>query len=641
MPLAKLPQSVQVVTSALLDERRPVTLTDALFNVSGVADSGARRAFDNVVIRGFTSSANVFLDGLRVERGNFNVQQELLGLERIEVLKGPASVLFGQGALGGLISQVSKRPQAEPARMLQLGVGAFDFYEAAVDVGGGLGDADRARYRVNAVVRDQGDVVDFNDKRRLNVAPTLAWSIGDGTTLSLIANYTSDRHEAAYAGIPAVGTVLPNVNGTLRRELYIGEPGFDGVDLDRLQLGYELEHRLNTAWKVFQNLRFSDSDVTSTATFAGALQANQRLLNRANAVFAQTEEAWVIDTRLAGTHATGIAKHNLVAGVDVTFQTIDQTFDFGAMPALDIFAPVYGAPAPNRMRFLNFERDDTLTGFYLQDIVEVGRVSLLAGGRWDRNRTEEGNRNNGLTTKQTDEELTGRFGAIVEIADGLSAYVSYAESFLPNFGAAVDGSRFEPETGTQYEAGLKSDALDGRLRSTFAIYELTRENAIISNLSNPGFSIAIGEQRSRGAELDVGMRITRAWGVSSAPSYTDAEITRDVPTQQGHRPVNVPMWLGNIWSTYEWNLGNDRSVTVGAGGRYVGQREGTLPNTYRLPSYVSVDAAVIYRTGRFSAQLNLYNLLDDDIYASASPTGQRSVMVGDPRNVRATVRWSF
>jgi len=641
VPLAKLPQAVQVVTSGLLEERRPVTLSDALYNVSGVADFGARRGFDNLLIRGFNSAFNVYLDGLRVERGNQNVQQELFGLDRVEVLKGPASVLFGQGALGGIVSQVSKRPQAASTQTLSVGVGAFEFYEAGLDVGGSIDAASSVKYRLNLLVRDQGDAIDFNDKRRFYVAPALTWELTPNTRLTLLANVTRDRHDAAYCGLPAVGTVLPNVNGALRRELYIGDPGLDGVAIDRIQLGYELEHRFNSNWKLTQNLRFTDSDVESIATFAGALQANQRTLNRSNARFAQTEKAWMIDTRVAGVFGMSDLKHNDLAGVDLTFQNVDQIIDFGAMPALDLFNPVYGAAVPARTRFLNFERDDTLVGLYVQDHMELGRFGLLVGGRWDSNVTDENNRNTSRLTSQTDKKLTGRVGLIYEFTPGFSAYASFAQSYNPNFGADATGARFKPETGAQHEAGLKSDAFGGRLRSTLAVYELTRQNAIISNLSTPGFSVAIGEQRSRGVEFDIGARLTRAWGLTAATSYTDVKITRDVPAQLGNRPVSVPKNQTSLWSTYEFSRGDKRTLTAGLGGRYVGRREGTLPNTYRLPSYVSLDAALIYRSDRLSAQINLYNLLDEDIYTSASPTGQRSVMVGDPLNARASVTWRF
>ncbi len=639
VPILEVPQSIAVVGESLIAERNLTTLSDTLYNVSGVSDVGARRGFDNIVIRGFTASSSVYLDGLRVERGNWNVAQEPFALERVEVLKGPGSVLFGQGSLGGIVNQVSKTPAATPALRLALSAGRFGSRSAALDATGALNDSARITGRVTLLYRDQEDSIDFTQQQRLHLSPTLQWA-NDSTRFTLRGNVTRDRHDGSYVGLPPEGTFMENPNGRLPRSLYIGEPDHDRVDADRYQIGYQLEHTLGPVWRLRHNLRHTDSDVLSNATFASALADDQRMLTRGSASFAQVDESTVMDTHFEAGFEGGRVSHTLLLGVDLMAQRVDSTFDFGSFPALDLFEPEYGgAPGPF-FPILDFRRGDDLHAVYAQNLIRIGdRTSLLMGLRYDVSQARNLNRLNDSARTQRDRDLTTRVGVSHELTPGLALFAGYAEAFNPNFGLDPDGRPFEAETGTQYEAGIKTDLADGRVRTTFAAYELTRDNVLVPFPGFPGVSIQTGRQRSRGLESDVAVSFADRWNLTAAYAYTDVSIVRDANAALiGSRPVSVPRHQLSAWLSHDISTGRGL-LRLGFGGRHVTRREGALPNSYRLPDYQLLDAALIYRQSRWEMQLNIDNLTNKRYVASASPTGTRTVLLGEPLTTTATIRY--
>lgn len=642
-PVIEVPQSIAVITEELIRDRRPVTLTEALYNVSGVADSGSRRGFDNFTIRGFPAATSAYLDGLRIERGNYNVAQELYGLERVEVLKGPGSVLFGQGSLGGIVNLVSKRPGTTPVFDLDVMGGSFGTWEGAIDVGGALNADGSVTARLNGVYRELGDSIDYNDKQRIYVSPALGLKSG-GTSVTLLANYTRDRHDGSYVGIPVLGTVQTNPNGRIDRSLYIGEPGNDGLWVDRFQIGYQLEQKLGSNWRLRQNTRYSTTDVVSRATFSQGLAAGQsRRINRGTAIFELDDQSTTIDTNIEGKFTTGPIEHTLLFGADLLFQSIDSKFTFGSFPQLDVFAPVYGGVRGPTFPVENYVRDDKLYGFYAQDQLKIGeRLTILIGGRYDIAKTDSLNRLNNVRREQKDKDFTWRAGAVYQVVPGLGLFASYSEAFNPNFGLSQQGVPFDAETGKQYEGGIKADLADGRIRGTLAVYELTRDNVIVAFPNLPGVQVQTGQQRSRGVEADIAVKVSDRLNVTGAYAHTDVKVMKDEnPALLGDRPLYVPRNQASLWANYEIPIAADQRLTIGAGGRYVGERQGTLPNSYMLPGYTIFDAAISYRMARWRFQVNAYNLLDKNYIDSSSPTGIASVLVGEPLTVRARIGYSF
>lgn len=639
IPLLEIPQSIATVSEALIQERRPASLNEALFNVSGVADSGSRRGFDNLIIRGVGGSFSIYLDGLRVERGNFNVPQETFGLERIEVLKGPGSVLYGQGSLGGIINQVSRLASPERTAEAEIMVGSFGTTQVGIDFGGAVSDTVSAR--LVGLYRDLQESVDFNGRERTYLAPSLTWA-GGATRLTLIGNYTRDRNEGAYVGVPVEGTILPNPNGRIDRRRYIGEPSSDTVEADRYQIGYQLEHEFGNGWTARQTLRFADTDVLSRATFSSGLQADLRTLNRSSAIFALSDQSTAIDSNLQYTHSGARFENTFLIGADLLFQSVDSTFNFTSFPPIDIYAPVYGGPRGPLFAIQSYTEENTLYGLYLQNQLKLGdKLTVLVGARFDGAEIDNTNRLTSTRRSQKDEDVTFRIGVTYELAKDVAVYASYSEAFNPNFGLNAFGDPFEPETGTQYEAGLKTDFADGRIRTTLAAFQLVRDNVLVAFPQFPGTQVQTGQQRSQGFEFDGAIDLTDNWRLTTAYAYTDVEVRRDTnPALIGDSPINAPAHQASLWTSYDIPLRRG-VLTLSGGGRFVGEREGTLPNSYTLPNYTIADAAVAYRQANWRLQANIYNLFDEDYILSASPTGQRSVLPGEPLTARLTLGISF
>jgi len=639
-PILTLPQAVQVVTAEQLRDRRPVKLTDALGHVSGVTDGGSRRAFDFVSLRGFDASADVFLDGLRVERGQANLAQEVLGLEQVDVVKGPSAMLFGQGALGGVINQVSRRPIRSRVSTVDVTSGAFGFYQAHADLNGAVSTTTAAR--LTAIVRSEGDFVDRVGKSRVYVAPAFHWTPSARTDVTFLGGLTRDRGEGSYVGLPAEGTVLPNANGSIPRARNIREPDWDQLDVDRAQAGYLLSHRLADSLVLRQNLRYTDSDVLSQLTVALALFPDERTLLRGLGRFALRDRSLAVDTHLEAKGRTGAIEHVLLSGVDLFGQRIRQSFAFGLHAPLDLFAPEYGLPiAPLFPAGQDFSRRDTLVGLYVQDQMNLHpRVSVVAGGRFDRGATTNDDRVGSSRQSQPSSSAVPRLGGTVLLTPRVSAYMSFARSFNPTFGTTFDGALFRPERGRLYETGLKTDLADGRLTSTAALYTIARTNVLATDPdpNHAGFQIQTGKQRSRGLEIDVSSRLGRQLTIQLSYALTDARITEDTDAA-GSRPQNIPMHQFGASGRYavpRW-----RGLLAGGGIRVVGDREGTIPNTYRLPGYVVLDAFTSYRRGRLLLQANAGNLLDADYAASAATIGGIGVLMGERRTIRGTVGVTF
>ncbi len=637
--LIDLPQSVQVITQQLIDDRRPVTLTEALYNASGVSDGGSRRAtFDFPLVRGFDASSDVFLDGLRVERGATNFSYELLGLERVEILKGPSSVLFGQGALGGAINEISRRPARDRSALIEATYGAYDFVQARLDARGALDE--RFSAGIAAVYRSSDDFVDQMDKRRAFVAPTLRWDITPETNLTLLGAYTDDESDGSYVGLPAQGTILPNVNGRLRRKLNIREPSFDRLSIERGQIGYAFEHEFSEGLRLRQNFRFSDADVLSNLTIALFLDPDERTLNRGAGAFRNRDRSIALDTNLEAKLDASILSHTLVVGLDYLNQDVDQSFAFGFQSPIDLYAPAYGIPVgPLFPADPDFARQDKLLGIYAQDQIAIGeRFDLVVGLRYDTVNTEVRDHVGSTTTDQDDDVFIPRVGAVFKVTPELAAYANYARSFNPNFGVSFAGGTFDPEEGESFEVGLKSALLDGRINATVALYEIERTNVLASDPDplHAGFSIATGKQRSRGIDADFAVHPTDEWNLGLAYAYTDVEITRDTDFA-GSRPINVPDHQLNLYAHHDFANG----FGAGMGVRYVGKREGTLPNSYRLPAYATVDATLSYELRGVRLQLNLYNLLDKKYFPSSASIGGIGVLVGEPFLARLSLGYAF
>ncbi|MCP9928792.1 TonB-dependent siderophore receptor [Cyanobium sp. CH-040] len=640
-PLRNLPFSVQVVPQRLLQDRDVQGLNEALRTVVGVIpDNSSQSAFQSFTIRGF-SGRDILRNGLRDDT-NITTRSPIPNIERIEVLQGPAGALFGQGSPGGTVNIITKKPLATPHYIVEGTIGNFETYEGSIDFTGPIDRDGNLLYRFIAGARTSDTFIDFFDTRSYLIAPSISWQISPNTRLTVEGEY-SVAESPNDRGLPAAGTVLPNVNGRLPRSRFIGEPDdkLDKNNRDNLRLGYILDHQFNSDWKFQNSFRVSFLNSPQNSLFPTNLLDDQRTLERG--LFStsdQSQDNWAIDTNVVGRFKTGSVGHRVLLGLDYNRDFYSASSREFTLDPIDIFDPVYGQ---TRRRLVeSFPKDTFLTeniGVYLQDQIDLlPQLKLLIGGRvdWARQRFEFGD---GSNESQEDVAFSPRLGVVYQPSDVHAFYASYSRSFLQNVGSTFDDSTFEPERGTQYEVGVKSDWIKGRLSTTLALYEITRSNVLTEDPLNPNFSVQTGEQRSRGVELTATGTILPGWNIVAGYAYTDAEVSDDNTIRVGNQLNNVPENAASLWTTYEIQEGSLQGLGFGLGLFYVGERQGDLENSFQLPGYTRTDISLFYKREQFRIGLNIENIFDTRYFESSQ--SDLRVSYGAPLTVRATVSWKF
>ncbi|MCU0534285.1 MAG: TonB-dependent receptor, partial [Hydrococcus sp. Prado102] len=632
-PIRDIPQSIQVIPKQVLEDQGIFELTDALRNVSGVVqEGGSGGTADQLNIRGFFNDA-IFRDGFR--DGNSNLR-ETANIEQIEVLKGPASILFGNAQPGGIINLVSKKPLSEFYAAIDLSIGDFSLYRPAIDVSGPLNRDRTLLYRLNLVYENAGSFRDFVNSERFFVEPVLAWKISNSTDLSINFSYLRDRRTFD-RGIPAFGRGVADI--PINR--FLGQPG-DFLEFEEIRLGYQLEHRFNenlTLRNRFQYLRYDEENANiepefldeTTGDFFGRFVARENF-----------NEIYSLQTDLLGKFSTGSIEHQVLFGVDFR-RDFSTGFFRGSEendpknPIINIFNPVYGTatrPDVAELNEIRFDSTSTIDSFgiFLQNqIAFLDNLKLLIGGRFDTVNQDTQDRVLDESLNQYDEAFSPRIGIVYQPIEPISLYASFSRSFAPNFAQSVDGSILEPERGTQYEVGIKTDFND-RLSATLAFYQLTKTNIATVDPDNPDFSIPIGEQRSRGIELDISGEILPGWNVIASYAYTDAEITESNDIPVGTKPSLVPEHKASLWTTYEIQQGDLKGLGFGLGFFYFSERPGDLDNSFELPSYLRTDMAIFYKRDNWKAAVNIQNLFDVRYFESVN-YGRVTVEPGAPLRI--------
>ncbi|MBW4678263.1 MAG: TonB-dependent siderophore receptor [Desmonostoc geniculatum HA4340-LM1] len=640
-PLRDIPQTIQVVPQEVLRDQNVTRLQDATRNIAGASQFSSSITFrdQRIFVRGFDTT--VSRNGVRDQDTDEIV--DFANIERVEVLSGPASVLFGRAfGPGGVVNIVTKQPLRDPFYAVNATIGSFDFYRGAIDLSGPLNGSRTALYRLNVAYQDRNAFVDLFDESQFFIAPVISLELGDRTRLTLEGEYT-DTPGSLVEGLPIEGTVLPNPNGRIPRNRNTTE-----AELNRTltRVGYRLEHQFSDNWSIQNVFRASFFESESSGVYPAGLNPDLRTVNRvATQLSGGYSQTYGLQTYLTGEFSTGSIDHQLVLGVDLNRRDEDAgQFFLATAPPLDLFDPVYGQPRPP---LALIRETDSLTdslGFYVQDLVTLTpNLKLLLGGQFDLVRqTTENNLANTETTESS-EAFSPRVGIVYQPIEPISLYASYARSFTPVGGTDFDGNRFQPERGTQYEVGIKAD-LNDQLSATLAFYDLTFSNRLTTDTRPgvpPGFSIQVGEQRSRGFDLTLGGEILPGWSIIAGYAYTDAKVTADnsIPSPVGNRFRGVPQNSFNLWTKYEFQSGALQGFGVGLGLFYVGERAGDFGNTFELPSYLRTDAALYYQRDRFRAAINFRNLFDITYFESSFSRGR--IFYGEPFAVQGTISWEF
>ena len=648
-PIRDIPFSIQVVPQEIIRDQQVTRIEEALRNVSGITYQGSasNRAGASFTIRGFTD-APILRDGFRqYSVGTVQPPLEVSNLERIEVLKGPASILYGAIEPGGLINAVSKQPLSQPFYETELQLGSRGFVRPRFDFSGPLSADGKVLYRLNGLYQRLDSFSNFDQEdRRIFIAPTLTWKIDDRTDLGISLEYLDNNRPADF-GIPAIGNRIADIP----RDRIESERS-DAVTNQYLNVGYNLEHRISRNWKLRNAFRYSSLDYDfNVVALPLAFDEPTSTVNR---VFAQQEaknENYSLQTNVVGEFATGSINHTLLFGTDYvhTNTNVFTVLDFTPQP-LNLFNPVYGVAKPSRDALPPFGGTDGTSnrwGFYLQDQISLfENLKLLAGIRYDTIESKTVNLPGQATqpgeTTENDDAFTPRVGILYQPSKAVSLYGSYSESFTPNTANTETGQILEPQRGKGYEFGVKTEFLDGKVFATLAYFDITKQNVPVSDPNFPLASIASGEQRSRGVEFDVAGEILPGWKIIANYAYIDGKVTADTnPALVGNRLYGVPENSASLWTTYEIQRGNLQGLGLGVGFNYVGERQGDLANSYQADSYFTTDAAVFYRRNNWRFGLNFKNIGDVKYIESVSNGRSGANLFGEPFTVIGSVSVQF
>ncbi|MFC0128095.1 TonB-dependent siderophore receptor [Ralstonia solanacearum] len=643
--LMEIPFAVSSVNTELMRTVAAGRGDDLYDWVAGVARQNSFGGlWDNYAVRGFAGDGNwagtdYLLNGFSWNRGN-SVPRDTASLERMEVLKGPASALYGRGDPGGIISYTTKQPQFKSANTVSVSAGSYGTTRGTLDSTGALSPT--LAYRLNLMNEDNGSFRDTVSSKRYLVAPGFTWKAGPDT----VVHY---EMEAARQSAPLDRGVVAvnNQLGAIPAARFLGEPRDGDYEVRNLGHQFTVDHHIDADWSVNAGVAQRETDLYGRSSEALALQADGRTLwRRYRHVDFHTNDLQG-RLELAGKLQTGAVGHTLVMGADAYRFTYDQLVErstpTAAAPyAIDIFNPVYGQATPALRTVTNALERDEGQGAYVQDTLALGeRWKVIAGLRWDNYRQSIDDRQSGTTTSQQQTAFSPRLGVVYQWSPAFSVYANTAYSFRPNSGTDANGNAFDPEKGRGYEVGAKW-AGSGWL-ATVAAFNVTKRNVLSADPANDGFSRAAGEVRSRGVELEWNGELGGGFRGIANLAYVDAEVTRDTVLTPGARLVNIPRVNGSAMLMYEFAPGFAQKAGVGAGVVYVGRRAGNTANTqdgFQLPAYTTVQLnGYVQLDKHLRASVVLNNLFNRTYYVSA----YNSVWVtpGAPRSILGTLSYSF
>jgi catecholate siderophore receptor len=634
-PLRDIPQTVNVVTADVMRDQHATSMQDALKNVPGVSFSTGDGQRDQVSIRGFSAIADQFVDGFRDDALYF---RDLSNVDRVEVIKGPAAVLYGRGSSGGLINRVTRKPGLDVTDFA-LSYGMWADRRAEADVGRVFADG-AAAFRVTGAVEKANSYRSQQFLDRAAVAPSLELRIAPQTTVLLQADYLEDRRVTDF-GIPAYQGRPVDVPASR----YYGAANARDADYSQSRVysgTATINHRFNDDWSIRSATRYYNYSLDRNNTLTSSVNEVTQRLTMSHSNVYREEHGWFNQTDLIQKATIFGTKHEILYGMEVGQQNKDLVNFTKAVPGtFDLFNPVLptlprlvgGTPATS-----NLATAKTLA-FYTQDMITfTEQWKALLGVRYDNFQQDTVQRLAGQKNlSRTDNAWSPRAGLVWQPSKVQSYYVSWSRSFQPSgetFALAANNAELAPETTNNAEVGAKYDWLDGKASTTISVFRLERNNMKIANATGTAL-IPVGEQRTDGIELSGAAELGSGWRVLAGYAYLDAVVTKSTPAFQGKRATLTPRHSGNLWLTK--TLGN--GFGVGGGLNLVGARMADQANTVTLPGYVTADMMAWYRHGPFEAQLNLYNLFNKSYIVSAHGSNANLNMPGAPRSVMATVRY--
>ncbi|HKO87518.1 MAG TPA: TonB-dependent siderophore receptor [Burkholderiales bacterium] len=620
-PLSETPQSVSIVTRQRIEDQGATSLQDALNYSAGVRSDayGLDSRTDSVRVRGAYPAE--YTDGLRRQLTGYytsNARVDPYALERIEVLRGPSSMLYGQGSTGGIINMVSKRPLAERQGEIGVQYGSFDRKQVQADFTGPLTEDGQWLYRFVSVVRDADTQVDYVEDDRKLFAPSLTWRPNGVTSLTIQALWQDDHSGSTSQFFPWSGTLLPNPNGRIDSDTFIGDPD-DHYDSRRAEIGYLFEHALNDDWTVRQNLRYSYNKVDYASLYANSFGPpvggfpgpDQATLERFAYFEKRKTRVFNVDQHLEGKFESGNVRHQFITGLDFVTHRESSKSAFALAPPINVYDPVlidFPTPPLVESPHSKFRQ----TGIYLQDQMYLGDHWIVVAGLrrdWANNRSEGGQ-------EQEDAATTGRLGVMYKLGGGLTPYVSYSESFTPVAGnASAAGGFYKPVEGKQLEYGVKYEPPGQRMSYNASVYRLKEENVLVNDPNDPSnpFQVQAGKTINEGLELEAIGKLLPWLDIAAHYNYID--IDKDLE--------GIPKHQFAVWGSSRFAIGDMPGFKAGLGMRFFssfrdrqGGTEGPDVDRVRL-----FDAMLGYEHGHWNYTLTVQNITDEIYFSTCLSRG--------------------
>lgn len=647
-PLRDIPQTVNVVPQSVIKDQGAQSMEDVLKNVPGIGLSNGDGQRDQVTIRGFSAIGDMYIDGLRDDALYY---RDLSNVERVEVIKGPAAVLYGRGSSGGLINSVSKKPNFNPVQEVGVSFDSEGKRRTQFDAGWADQQQGDKAFRITGALEDSDTFRDDGYIDRKAIAPTAYFKLSDDLDLTVGATYLYDKRLIDF-GIPALGDRPVDVDRDKR--FGAADPDDDYARSEVFSFTAGVDYRLNDDFTLSNTSRYYHYDLDRNNTLADSsptrfvTAANGELLVKLNRGNVQrTEDGWFNQTELKHQAQLAGMNHNLLYGVELGRQVKDQSvFSQNNVAQVPVFRDgLVDVPFQASRQTAKGTTTQDTAGFYVQDLIELApQWKALVGVRYDVFDQEYADDLSGADLSRTDTTWSPRVGLVFQPDQVQSYYVSVSRSYQPSsevFALSTGNQGLEPEETTNYEVGAKWDLLDSRLAVTAALFRLERTNMKTTDPANPANLVLAGEQRTDGFEATVSGQLTDKWQVYGGFAFLDAEITKSNSrtngvANEGQTPTLTPRTSANLWLV--------RSLTetwrVGMGANYVDERYTALDNVVVMPSYTTVDAALLYNQPKWDAALRLRNVFDRDYYASAHGSVDL-ITPGAPRTLELSTNYRF
>jgi len=634
------PQSIQVVPRDVIIEQQDVRLSDVLQNVSNVQPGGTLQGrSDTFILRGFNTQTYAIDGVLMNPANNFqDVIRDLANAERVEVLKGPASVLYGRGDPGGLINIVTRQPTLTPSGDATISGGSFGFKRFQGSASSQLFGIDGLAGRLTFSAQDDPTFRNYSGQhnQRYFIAPSISWIPSADTRVYLTGEFTQ-QYSQYDEGLIAVNGHVP----VGMRTTYYGEP-WSRYEGTANTVTLRAEHDFNPGFTMRQiaNAQWGSFDFFTTR--ATGVTGNT-VARRDTAGFSvyrsiDTQTEGVLKFNTFGLKNTGLVGFEYINGYrnPTTLQ--------GNVASIDLLKPVYGAVGGTMALQSVLQQTMRMYGTYIQDQIDLTHgFQLVAGVRFDALNQFYWNKTTTTAAPPADQGQLGispRAGLIYRPWEPIAFYASYTTSFTPQTANVLNISNPAPETGQQYEVGARADLIPDKLSAAFAAFLINRQNVAASDPVNSGFSVITGAQRSKGLEMDVSGEIKPGWKVIGGVGYTDATVSSDTTFKVGNWLIGVPRISGSVWSTYQFQEGPLKGFGFGAGVTYVGLRYGDLNNSYSLGQYARLDATVFYDFNEhYRFAVNARNLTNT--YYIEQSQNQFNNQPGAPLSVIASLTGRF